>query len=302
MPISLVMKKFNLFAIDKLSFFLIGIIFSASQVSAQRTTPNANCLVSEFRSIALLTHDIEQRIIKINDWIKLNGASCTPSQLSAIASNRANWLGTADTVAISSSIDGLIEAKIKNEPDLMAQMYSSKGKDFKPSLQVTQTPQAPAPVVPPPADTPGTGGNGVAAPVIIQMDSNAPKDRVKEVEVPDGSFTRRQMREILEYYEENRGTGDCPRGMAKRGSNCEARFKERDWKLGQPLPPSEKGEDLPMPLILKLGKPPSGHQYKRVGFDILLLKGPENKVTDAVLDLGGIKVKEEKKDDPAPKN
>jgi hypothetical protein len=125
MPISLVMKKFNLFAIDKLSFFLIGIIFSASQVSAQRTTPNANCLVSEFRSIALLTHDIEQRIIKINDWIKLNGASCTPSQLSAIASNRANWLGTADTVAISSSIDGLIEAKIKNEPDLMAQMYSS---------------------------------------------------------------------------------------------------------------------------------------------------------------------------------
>jgi hypothetical protein len=33
-----------------------------------------------------------------------------------------------------------------------------------------------------------------------------------------------------------------------------------------------------------------------------MLKGPEKKVTDAVLDLGGIKAKEEKKGDPAPKN
>lgn len=296
------MKKFNLFITNKLSIFIICIFLSTSQVSAQRTAPKANCLVSEFKSIALLTHDVEERIIKINDWIKLNGASCTPSQLSAIASNRATWLGTADTVAVSSSIDGLIEAKIKNDPDLMAQMYSSKGKDFRPSLQVTQTPQAPAPVVPPPASIQGIGGIGVAAPVITQMESNEPKERVKEVEVPDGSFTRRQKREILEYYEENRGTGDCPRGMAKRASNCESRFKERDWKLGQPLPASERGEELPMPLVLKLGKPPAEHQYKRVGFDILLLKGPENKVTDAVLDLGGIKVKEEKKDDPPPRN
>lgn len=273
------------------------LLFITLPAFAQRSA--SACLVSEFRSIAHLTHDIEQRIAKINDWIKQKGANCTPSQLSAIASNRATWLGSADTVAISSSIDGLLEAKIKDDPDLMARMYSSKGKDFKPSLQVTQPPQAPAPVVPPPTSEMGAMGSG--GPVIVQMQPNQQTGN-KKVEVPDESFTQRQRREIKEYYEENRGSDECPRGMTKRGANCESRFKERDWKLGQPLPASERAEDLPLPLTLKLGKPPAEHQYKRLGVDILMLKGPEKKVTDAVLDLGGIKAKEEKKGDPAPKN
>ena len=273
------------------------LLFITLPAFAQRSA--SACLVSEFRSIAHLTHDIEQRIAKINDWIKQKGANCTPSQLSAIASNRATWLGSADTVAISSSIDGLLEAKIKDDPDLMARMYSSKGKDFKPSLQVTQPPPAPAPVVPPPTSEMGAMGSG--GPVIVQMQPNQQTEN-KKVEVPDESFTRRQRREIQDYYEENRGSDECPRGMTKRGANCESRFKERDWKLGQPLPASERAEDLPLPLTLKLGKPPAEHQYKRLGVDILMLKGPEKKVTDAVLDLGGIKAKEEKKGDPAPKN
>lgn len=288
-----------------MKYFLMTscLFFLALPAHAQRSAPASAsasaCLVSEFRSIAFSTHDIEQRIAKINDWIKQKGGSCTPSQLSAIASNRATWLGSADTVAISSSIDGLLEAKIKDDPDLMARMYSSKGKDFKPSSQVTQPPQAPAPVVPAPASE--IGAMGAAGPVMVQMQPNQPLDNTKKAEVPDESFTRRQRREIQEFYEESRGSEECPRGMTKRGTNCESRFKERDWKLGQPLPASERGEDLPMPILLKLGKPPAEHQYKRLGVDILLLKGPERKVTDAVLDLGGIKAKEEKVMDPAPK-
>ena len=46
-----------------------------------------------------------------------------------------------------------------------------------------------------------------------------------------------------------------------------------------------------MALILKLGQPAPDHQYKRVGADILLLKGPKNIVVDAILDLGGLKAK-----------
>jgi len=281
----------------KYLFIASCLVFLTLPSHAQRSA--SACLVSEFRSIAYLTHDIEQRIAKINDWIKQKGASCTPSQLSAIASNRATWLGSADTVAISSSIDGLLEAKIKDDPDLMARMYSSKGKDFRPSTQVTQPPQAPAPVVSPPAS--GMGAMGAAGPVIVQMQPNQQTEN-KKVEVPDESFTRRQRREIQEYYEENRGSDECPRGMTKRGANCESRSKDRDWKFGQPLPASERPEDLPLPISLKLGKAPAEHQYKRLGVDILMLKGPEKKVTDAVLDLGGIKAKEEKKVDPAPKN
>jgi hypothetical protein len=286
-----------------MKYFLITscLFFLALPAHAQRSAPAAAsaCLVSEFRSIAFSTHDIEQRIAKINDWIKQKGGSCTPSQLSAIASNRATWLGSADTVAISSSIDGLLEAKIKDDPDLMARMYSSRGKDFKPSSQVTQPPPAPAPVVASPASE--MGAMGAAGPVMVQMQANQSADNTKKAEAPDESFTRRQRREIQDYYEENRGSDECPRGMTKRGANCESRFKERDWKLGQPLPASERAEDLPMPILLKLGKPPAEHQYKRLGVDILLLKGPEKKVTDAVLDLGGIKAKEEKIADPTPK-
>ena len=281
-------------------YFLITNILLFLTLPGYAQRPASACLVSEFRSIAHSTHDNEQRIAKINDWIKQKGPNCTPSQLSAIASNRATWLGSADTVAISSSIDGLLEAKIKDDPDLMARMYSSKGKDFKPSTQVTQPPQAPAPVVPPPASPLEMGAAGAAGPVIVQMQPNQSTDN-KKVEIPDESFTRRQRREIQEFYEANRGSDECPRGMTKRGANCESRFKERDWKLGQPLPASEKAEDLPLPLMLKLGKPPAEHQYKRLGVDILMLKGPEKKVTDAVLDMGGIKPKEEIKVDPAPK-
>ena len=52
-----------------------------------------------------------------------------------------------------------------------------------------------------------------------------------------------------------------------------------------------------MPLLIKLGPPAPEHQFKRVGADILLLKGPQNIVVDAILDLGGLKAKEGKKED-----
>jgi hypothetical protein len=48
--------------------------------------------------------------------------------------------------------------------------------------------------------------------------------------------------------------------------------------------------------LIKLGRPAAQHQFKRVGVDILMLKGPQNIVTDAVLDLGGLKAKENPKE------
>jgi hypothetical protein len=130
----------------------------------------------------------------------------------------------------------------------------------------------------------------------VQLQQSTPTEKAKEPELPDATFTRRQRKDIKDYYEENRGRRECTRDMTKRGDNCEARFKDRDWKLRQPLPPSIRTEELPMPLLIKLGPPAPDHQYKRVDVDILMLKGPQNIVTDAVLDLGGIKVKEEKKE------
>ena len=278
------------------SFILITCLV-VSPVYAQGALSAGGCLVSEFRSLALLTHDVAQRIVKVKDWLKTKGTSCTPTQLATIVSNRSSWLGTADTVAISTGIDSLIESKITNNPDLMASMYSSKGKEApRASVEVTQPPPAPAPVVPAPAPlAQGTGVN-VVQPVIVQLQQSTPTEKAKEPEQPDATFTRRQRKDIKDYSEENRGRRDCPIDMTKRGDNCEARFKDRDWKLRQPLPPSLRTEELPMPLLIKLGTPAPDHQYKKVDVDILMLKGPQGIVTDAVLDRGGLKVKEEKKE------
>jgi hypothetical protein len=252
-------------------------------VSAQTPGRNGACSVSEFRSMALLTHDVAERIAKVNDWLQQKGGKCTPAQLAAIASNRATWLGTADTVAISSGIDALMEAKIVNDPDQMAAMFSSKGKEGRASVEVTKPPPAPAPVVPPPAPVQIAGNVNVnVAPVPPQILLPA------EAELPDEFFTRRQKRDIQQFYEESRGSEECPKGLTLRGEKCESRVKVRPWKLRQALPPNAKTEELPVPLALKLGPPPAEHQYKRVGGDILMLKGPQMVVTDAVLDLGGI--------------
>jgi hypothetical protein len=242
--------------------------------------------------VALLTHDVSERIAKVSDWLNQNGEKCTQAQLMAIASNRATWLGTADTVAVVGKVDGLIEAKIARDPDLMAAMYTSKGKETRASVEVTKPPAAPAPVVPAPAAglVGGPQGNMIQ-PVIVQAAGAEPAEKPKAPEAPDGFLGRRQKVQITEFFEENRGTDECPKGLVKRGTKCEAQFKERDWKLRQPLPASERPEDLPLPLLVKLGPPPPDHQYKRVGADILLLKGPQNIVVDAVLDLGGVSVK-----------
>ena len=277
-------------------FTLLGIVsmlaVASMPVQAQPKARAGGCLVSEFRSVALLTHDVSERIAKVSDWLNQHGEKCTQAQLMAIASNRATWLGTADTVAVVGKVDGLIEAKIANDPDLMASMYTSKGKETRASVEVTKPPAAPAPVVPPPAAglVGGPQGNMIQ-PVIVQAAGAEPAEKPKAPEAPDGFLGRRQKVQITEFFEENRGTDECPKGLVKRGTKCEAQFKERDWKLRQPLPASERPEELPLPLLVKLGPPPPDHQYKRVGADILLLKGPQNIVVDAVLDLGGVSVK-----------
>ena len=252
--------------------------------------PQSTCMVAEFRSLALLTHDANERVSKTNDWLKQNGEKCTQAQLNAIASNSPTWLGTALTIEVAGRIDALIEAKIADNPDLMAALYSSKGKEARASVEVTKPPPAPAPVVP--AAQPALAqANTVIQPVMVQGPGAGMNDRPRTAEVPDAYFGTRQKEQLLEFFEETRGPGECPKGLVKRGDKCESRVKERDWKLRQPLPPSERPEDLPMALILKLGQPAPDHQYKRVGADILLLKGPQNIVVDAILDLGGLKAK-----------
>jgi hypothetical protein len=56
--------------------------------------------------------------------------------------------------------------------------------------------------------------------------------------------------------------------------------------VGKPLPPGVVRFEVPPALVARLGKPPAGHRYVRVGADILLVSNRTKLVTDAVLDLG----------------
>lgn len=133
-------------------------------------------------------------------------------------------------------------------------------------------------------------------PIIVQAPGAEPGEKPKAPEAPLAFLGTRQKAQITDFFEETRGADECPKGLVKRGAKCESQIKDRDWQLRQPLPASERPEDLPLPLLVKLGPPPPDHQYKRVGADILLLKGPQNIVADAVLDLGGLMARDSKKD------
>lgn len=146
-------------------FFLL----TGSAAWAQKKPAGGACLVSELKNIGLYTYDVPTRIEHVRTWLMNNVRQCSELQLRMINSNRGSWLGHADTAEISTLLDTLYEAKIANKPELMAQAFESKDKDFAPGIETNRNPSRPAPVVTP---TPfiafpqgGDGGGQAQSPV-----------------------------------------------------------------------------------------------------------------------------------------
>ena len=129
--------------------FILG--SSASSWAAQ--TAQANCFVAHFKSLALKTHQPQMRALAAEDWLKKNAGACTSAQLSAIQINSPNWLGTALTLEIASILEGAIEANIAGNPELMARLYESSGKEVQSGSVTLSNPAARAPVVQPMVNT-----------------------------------------------------------------------------------------------------------------------------------------------------
>ena len=58
-------------------------------------------------------------------WLKTNGASCSLEKLVNINNNRANWLGTADSIKLMSLVDGAIKLNMDAQPELLAQLNNA---------------------------------------------------------------------------------------------------------------------------------------------------------------------------------
>ena len=91
---------------------------------------------------------------------------------------------------------------------------------------------------------------------------------------------------VRSYYEEEFRSGHCPPGLAKKHNGCMPPGQAKKWQMGQPLPANVVIYDLPPPLVVKIGVPPSGYKYVRAGADILLIAVGTKLVVDAVRDLG----------------
>lgn len=99
-------------------------------------------------------------------------------------------------------------------------------------------------------------------------------------------FNDRHWKAVREHFNEQLRTGKCPLGLVTREDGCELANPNRRWAVGKSLPPEAIRFDLPKSLATKLGKPPSGHRYVRVGADVLLVSNRTGMVVDGVLDLG----------------
>ena len=134
----------------------VGLGLCSDQALAQGT-PAKGCFVAHFKSLALKTHSPDRRAVLAEKWLQLNAPNCTKAQLSALQSNSPSWLGSSLTQEIASILEGAIEANIAGNPELMARLYESSGKEGQSGSVTLSNPAARAPVVQPMAH------NGVIA-------------------------------------------------------------------------------------------------------------------------------------------
>lgn len=251
---------------------------------ARRAEPLPNCLVSEFRAMALGTPDTTLRHSQASDWLRRNLAGCSEEQLRLLASNRSAWLGTADSTQMMALMDGALEAKLKNRPDLLVQMF---GATPPPRPATSDTVRA-GELAPRPAPVVAPGTPAVVAPAVLGMPVPVPgmapgAPAAKPIVLSD------KVRAIVrDYFLANRGNGPCPPDLTLKGGKCESSLAQRAWKIGHALPAGLNLKDPPAALLEKMGPLPDMHKVVQVGADLLVIDQSSGLVVESLVDLGGI--------------
>ena len=113
-------------------------------------------------------------------------------------------------------------------------------------------------------------------------------DRREEAQARHGGhyFSDHHRVVVSEYYGTAFRSGRGPPGLAKKNNGCMPPGQAKKWRMGRPLPNDVRYYEVPQDLVVRLGPPPSGHQYVRVAADILLLAVGSSMVVDAVQNLG----------------
>ncbi len=263
----------------------------------RRAEPAPACLVSEFRAMALGTHDLAERGKLATQWLQRNLPGCGEEQLRLLSSNRTSWMGHADSPQLMSALDSALEARVKNKPEQLARLFGAAAPP--PRVAGDETVRAgdlaprPAPVVGPGtpaavtlAAPPVVVAAGAPQPPVV-IPPGAPTPPTKPPEVGK-HFDERLRTAVREFFTANRGSGPCPPGLTVKNGRCESAQANRAWRQGQALPPTLTAREAPAQLLEKLGPPPAEHSYVQVDGDLLLIHATTRVVVDAVLDLGQI--------------
>jgi hypothetical protein len=308
-----------------------GLIVSGAQAQTTKkaASPAAasgsyagTCSIAEFRTLALSTHDPQERSELVTQWLKVNASTCSISQILLISSNRPQWLGSSNSVKVAGLFDQIIETKLKNDPVALKYMYGSEGAapaggsrrgneeasgGAMPaaqgtagasapgmSMQAVGSVAAPGPIsgAPAPAAASNINISMGAPPPAEDMSRKLPLDsEPKPVFPPERGnqmknyFGKLRTEMIRNYFMENSSPGNCPDGLTfSKTVGCESKFPVA-WKFGEALPPGTKSFPIPEPLLSKLNFYP-GYQFLRVGPDVLALEKDSGKVADAVTNLG----------------
>jgi hypothetical protein len=84
------------------------------RTAAIRPAPAATvCLVSSFRSMALMVHHPEERKTKALEWLERHKVVCSEEQLININNSLSLWLGTSATPDLEAQLDNYINVKAR---------------------------------------------------------------------------------------------------------------------------------------------------------------------------------------------
>ena len=125
------------------------------------------CMISEFRSGALLTHAPDERKAFAVAWLKKNADLCSIAQLKAIVANRPTWLGTADTGDVAQLLDSVLERRTGGNTDQFSSPVLPTPRPGSTGTgQGTATPPAagPRPILAQPPGTPPNPATAAAPP------------------------------------------------------------------------------------------------------------------------------------------
>lgn len=198
-------------------------------------------------------------------WLRANGERCTAEQMVSIGSNLGIWLGRAESVRISTAVEGLLHLAVNPDEQNRQQVRRALGIPPPPPPPKPKPPAEPKVAAPPP-------------------EMARPQTQAR--------ITPQQRRVIARHFATWSGTEPCPGTLVPFEVFCQsAPDAQRSWTYGQPLPTTAQTRLAPNDLLAKLGAPRRGLEWTLLENDVLLVDIRSRVVIDGVLDLGRPKVK-----------